>query len=122
MTVVDSSGWLEYFKGGPLAGRYEEYLRAPDLLVPAIVLYEVYKVLRRDRSEEGALAAAARLKAAETVPLDERIALEAADISLEHGLAMADAIVYASAQARGAVLVTSDRHFEGMDGVEYVAR
>ena len=119
--VVDSSGWLEFFKGGPLAGRYEEYLRAPDLLVPTIVLYEVYKVLRRDVGESEALLGAARLKTAEIIPLDERIALEAAEISLQHGLAMADAIVYASARARGAILVTGDRHFEGMEGVEYIA-
>jgi predicted nucleic acid-binding protein len=41
------------------------------------------------------------------IPLTERVALDAADVSLQHGLAMADAIVYATAQAHDAVLVTS---------------
>jgi predicted nucleic acid-binding protein len=39
----------------------------------------------------------------------ESIALEAADISLAHGLAMADSLVYATARRHGATLVTPTR-------------
>ena len=122
MILVDSSGWLGYFKGGPLADAYEPYLQAPGLVVPTIVLYEVYKVLCRDLSEDEALLGAARLKAAEVVPLDDSVAMAAADISLHHGLAMADAIVYATAQAHDALLVTSDQHFAELPGVKYIPK
>ena len=47
MYLVDSCGWLEWFTEGPLAEEYRPYLEKNDeLLIPAIVLYEVYKVLK----------------------------------------------------------------------------
>lgn len=124
MILVDSSGWIEHLTGGPLADAYTEYLAAPDLLVPTIVLCEVYKFVRREISEEVAMRVAARLKSARMVPLDESLALEAADLSLDHGLPMADAIVYvyATAQAHQATLVTSDEHFAGLAGVTYLEK
>jgi predicted nucleic acid-binding protein len=122
LTIVDSCGWLEYFKDSPLADHYEAYLAGPDLVVPTVVLYEVYKVLCRDLSQQGANWAAARLKTSMVVPLDDRLALYAVELSLQHGLAMADAIVYATAQSWDALLVTSDSHFEGLPGVEYIER
>jgi predicted nucleic acid-binding protein len=76
----------------------------------------VYKVVRRDLSEERAIEAVAAMHRAEVVALDESLAIEAADLSLEHGLAMADAIVYATAQRGGATLVTADADFEGLPG------
>jgi predicted nucleic acid-binding protein len=46
--------------------------------------------------------------------LDTSLALEAADVSLEHGLAMADSIVYATARRHGAKVVTGDADFDGL--------
>lgn len=84
------------------------------MLVSAIEIYEVYKVIRRDLSEERALEAVSALRRATIVPVDASLALEAADISLERGLAMADSIVYATAKRYGARLVTTDADFEGL--------
>ncbi len=53
---------------------------------------------------------------ARIVALDESLAIEAADISLAHGLAMADAVVYATAVRHRATLVTADADFEGLLG------
>lgn len=122
MTLVDSSGWIEFFADGPLADEYARVLEAGDLLVPSIVLYEVYKVIRREVSEEAALLAVARMRQGTVVALDETAALEAADASLLHGLAMADAIVYSAAQAHEATLVTSDEHFANLSGVRYLGK
>ena len=80
----------------------------------AIEMYEVYKVIRRDISEERALEAVSALGRATIVPVDASLALEAADVSLEHDLAMADSIVYATARRYGAPLVTADTDFEGL--------
>jgi predicted nucleic acid-binding protein len=74
-------------------------------------VYEVYKVIRRDISEERALAAVAAMRRAVIAPVDESLALEAADVSLAHGLAMADSLVYATARRHGAKLVTTDADF-----------
>jgi predicted nucleic acid-binding protein len=121
-TVLDSSGWVEFFAGGPLAGRFEPYARAPaDLVTPTIVVYEVYKILKRERGEETALIAVASLSATLVSPLTETIALHAADISLQYRLAMADAIVYATSREHGARVVTGDADLKDLPGVVYVA-
>ena len=80
----------------------------------AIEIYEVYKVIRRDLSEERAVEAVSALRRAAIAPVDESLAVEAADLSLAHGLAMADSIVYATARRHGATLVTADADFDGL--------
>ena len=113
--LVDSSGWVEFIGDGPLAEKFAPYFeREEHLLVPAIVLYEVYKKLL---SAQGSTAADRFLSAAlraRLVPIDERLALLAARISLDRRLAMADAMIYATALAAGAHLITSDSHFQGL--------
>jgi predicted nucleic acid-binding protein len=71
-------------------------------------------VIRRDLSEERAVEAVSALRRATIAPVDESLALEAADVSLAHGLAMADSIVYATARRFRATLVTGDTDFEGL--------
>jgi toxin FitB len=84
--------------------------------VSVIEIYEVYKVIRRDVSEERALAAIAAMRQATIAAVDESLALEAADLSLAYGLAMADSLVYATARRHGARLITGDVDFNGLPG------
>ncbi len=84
--------------------------------MPAVVLYEVYKKLKSFSGEDAAIGASAQLARAGAVPLTEALALSAADLSLAHKLAMADAMVLATARAAGAELVTLDADFEGLPG------
>jgi predicted nucleic acid-binding protein len=123
MIVVDSSGWLEFLTDGPLAEEYAVHLREPsEVITPSIVLYEVYKHSKRLRGEEGGLDASAIMTKTLIVPLDEETAMEAADLSLEYKLAMADAIVLATARLHNAEVVTSDVDFEGIPGVIYIPK
>ena len=93
MKVVDSSGWLEFFTDGPLAETYAGHLSdLSQILTPTIVLYEVFKRIKREWGEDDALTAAAQLRKTQIVVLTETVALKAADLSLEHRLAMADAV------------------------------
>jgi predicted nucleic acid-binding protein len=116
--LVDSSGWIEFLGDGPLAAKFAPYFeREERLVVPGVVLYEVYKKLL---SVAGSTAADRFLSAAlraRVVPIDERLALLAARISLERRLAMADSMIYATALAVGAHVVTSDAHFQGLPAV-----
>ena len=119
--LLDSSGWIEFFTDGPLADRYAAYLTPRhQLITPTIVLYEVYKKIKREKGEETALLFAGRLNATQVVQLTESIALLAADVSLRHGLAMADAIVYATAKDQDAEVVTGDADLKDLPGVVYV--
>ncbi len=115
MHVVDSCGWLEWFSDGALAEAYGTYLTdAEQLLVPGVVLYEVYKILKREIGEERALFAVSYMKTATVIPIDDHIALKAADLALQHHLAMADAMVYATALIHDSTLYTSNADFKGL--------
>jgi predicted nucleic acid-binding protein len=118
IVLLDSSGWLEYITGEEKADAFGDILqREIQVLVPTIVLYEVLKILllRAGRSEADAfLSEALRRK---VVDLTDTIALAAASLSIDYKLPMADAIIYATARAHQAELVTSDAHFTGLPGV-----
>jgi predicted nucleic acid-binding protein len=123
MNVVDSSGWLEYFAEGPNAGHFAAAVTATDeLVVPTVTLYEVFKVVLREASENAALQAVAALARGTVADLTPGLALAAAKLSLQHTLPMADAIILATAQAHGATLWTQDAHFQGIGGVRYFQR
>ena len=116
--LVDSSGWLEYITGDSKAELFVPYFEGGLLLlVPTIVLYEVRKVLLfRQRRAEADLFLSHALRRS-ILPLDELIALSAANLSLQYHLSMADAVIYATAQVHHAEVVTSDAHFSGLAGV-----
>ena len=121
MILVDSTGWIEMFVTGPRAPEFSRKLGEADgVLVPTVVLYEIYKYVRREASEDEAEQIAMSLQTYQVTLLTEQLALEAADFSLQHGLPMADAIIYATARAHDATLVTSDVHFAELPGVEYL--
>jgi len=123
MNVVDSSGWLEYFAKGPNTTFFKPVIHNTEaLLVPTICLYEVYKRIATQRDEEEALAAIAWMATGQVVDLNQEVAIQAADLSREHKLAMADSIIYATARAFHATLWTQDAHFSGLEGVEYVEK
>jgi predicted nucleic acid-binding protein len=118
LIVVDSSGWIEFFADGPHAEEFAARLRQPaNVLTPTVAIYEVYKWIKRERSEDEALDAVATMKKTRVLDLTEQIALIAADLSLAHGLAMADSIMLAFAQDNRAELVTTDSGFERIAGV-----
>lgn len=121
MNLVDSSGWIEFFTAGPLSDKYAAYLKnTGNLIIPTIVIYEVYKKIKKGCSEEEALMAVAQMARAEEVLLDEPLALFAADVSIKYNLAMADAIVYATAIQKNSRLITGDEHFEGLPMVVFI--
>jgi len=121
LILVDSSGWIEYLTDRPKAAAFARYLEGREpLLASAIEIYEIYKVIRRDVSEEVAIEAIAALDRAQIVPVDQSLALEAADLALAHGLAMADAIIYATAIRNDATVVTGDIDFEGLPGTKVI--
>ena len=116
--VVDSSGWLEYLTDDVNAARFAPYLEGNyEVVVPAIVVYEVYKKLlaTSGRSAVESFASEASIRA--NLPLDGTLAIRAATVSVDRRLALADAIVYATALAENAELITGDAHFQGLPGV-----
>jgi predicted nucleic acid-binding protein len=120
MNIVDSSGWLEYFADGPNAEHFVAPLKnTGDLIVPSITLFEVFKVILRERNEDQALRAIAVMQQGRVVDLSSDIAIEAAKISVENKIPMADSIILATARLYGATVWTQDEDFAGLPEVRF---
>jgi len=120
MNIVDSSGWLAYFADEPNAKRFLTPLKdTASLVVPSITIYEVFKVVLRETSENEALQAAAAMQKGTVVDLTVTLAIAASKISLEHGLPMADSVIFATAKAFDAAIWTQDSDFKNIAGVKY---
>jgi toxin FitB len=123
MNLVDSSGWLAYFSGDANAGQFAPIVQAADrLVVPTICLYEVFKRILTQRGEEATLQAVGMMSLGITADLTPEIAINAAQLSTERKLAMADSIILATARAHKAMLWTQDADFAGVEGVRYIAK
>ncbi len=120
MRVVDTSAWIEWFIDSALGRKLaSEFPPREECVVPTIVQLELAKWLRREVGEEQADEVIAYTRKCIVVTLDTSIALLAAELHREHGLATADAIVYATAQARSAHLLTCDAQLAKLPGVLY---
>jgi predicted nucleic acid-binding protein len=116
--LIDSSAWLQYLTQDQDAAKFAPFIESGTAtLVPTIVLYEVVKVLMRERGKNVADRFISEALRRVVVPLDEGLAVAAAHISNETKLGMADAIIYATAQAHQAQVVTGDAAFRGLPGV-----
>jgi predicted nucleic acid-binding protein len=120
MRLVDTSVWVEWLIGSPLGARLAAELPKPEQwLVPTIVQLELAKWLTREAGEDKADRVIAFTETCVVADLDTTTALAAAELCAKHGLATADAIVYATALMHDADLVTCDRHFENLPGVRF---
>ena len=118
MRLVDTSAWIEWLIGSPVGPALASDLpQRGEWLVPTIIQLELTKWLTREKGEDAADRVVAFTQTCLVVDLDTSIALSAADLSARHKLATADAIVYATALARAADLLTCDRHFETLPSV-----
>lgn len=121
--LVDTCGWIEYATDGPLADTFAPYFRdLTRLVVPTVIQFELFKWGCRERDESTALELIGLTEHGQVVPLTTPIALLAADLASQHRLAMADALIYATARQESVVLATCDMHFSGIPGVRYVAK
>lgn len=121
MNIIDSSGWLEYFAAGPNAGFFSSAVEdTEELIVPTISIYEVFKRVLQQRSENEALQVVGQMHQGRVVDLDPGIAISAARLSIQHRMPMADSVMLATARNHGAVLWTQDAHFDGLADVRYV--
>ncbi len=123
MNVVDSSGWLEYFADESNAAFFAPAIEAgSELVVPSLSLYEVFRRILQQRSEDEALRAVALMMQGSVVDLTPTIALSAAVLSLRLKLPMADSLMLATAQAYNATFWTQDADFQNIPGVRYVRK
>ena len=123
MRVVDTSAWLEWLSDSALGRKVGLELPSTEgWIVPTIVQYELARCLTREVSEDAADDTIAFSTECVVTSLSTRLAVQAAEIAKDHALAMADAIIYATAVAMGADLLTCDAHFAKLPRVIYIAK
>ena len=123
MILVDTSAWMEWLAKSPTGERVRPMLPdASELIVPTIVQLELSKGLTRIMGEDVADRVIAFTEECKIVDLDTAIALAAAEASREHGLSTADAIIFATAKAEEATLLTCDCDFAELPGVNYIEK
>ncbi len=123
MNVVDSCGWLEYFADGQNADFFAPAIEdTSSLIVPAVSLFEVFKRILQQRTEDDALRAIAVMQQGRVVVLDNALAISAAKLSFDLKLPMADSLILATARFNAATLWTQDADFEHIPDVRYIKK
>ena len=120
MNIVDSSGWLEFFTDGPNADSFSKPLASTEfLIVPSVSVFEVFKVVLRERDEDAALLAVSLMRQGKIIDLSFELSIQAARLSHDFRIPMADSIILTTAYAYDAVVWTQDADFKGFKNVRY---
>ena len=120
MSLVDSSGWLEYFTDGKNAEHFAPVLSDIErLIVSTVNIYEVYKKVISEMDEDNALQAVAMMQQAKVIEITPSIAVQAAKISYLYKLPMADCLIYITAREHNAIVWTQDSDLKDLEGVQY---
>ena len=123
MNVVDSCGWLEHLIGGSNAQFFEPILLDQDqLLIPQLVIYEVCRRVLQFGAPGTADKVFRSMSALRVVTLDADGAYMAAQSAIRYKLHMADALIWQTAQAHGAILYTQDAALAHLPDVKYHAK
>lgn len=118
--LLDSSAWIECLDDGPNTPHFAPILhKLPALLIPTIVLTEVRKVALGQRTQGQAEEVTQAMRSGLIVPIDEEIAISAADLFLKYKLPLADSLIYAITLAHKATIWTQDSDFDGLPHVRY---
>lgn len=123
MNVVDSCGWLEFMANGANAPFFAPaLLNEKELVIPSVVIFEVCKrltVLAQAPALDAFLSVVERCN---VVHLNHVEMASAAKAGIERKLALADAIIWQTAQSHHATLYTQDTDLKGLPGVLFKAK
>jgi len=118
---LDSSAWLAYF----LAENEEvkNIIDANNSLSTSIIsLFEIKRKLLKEKYLQEKIATALKFIKTRSliINLNEDITEQAANISVQEGLAAIDSLIYTSAQKNKSLLVTGDNDFRKLNDVKII--
>jgi predicted nucleic acid-binding protein len=120
MNLVDSSGWLEYLTDSKNAKWFAPAIEKTDeLIVSTINIYEIYKKVLSKKDENSAIQVIGLMQQAKVVDVNLRIAIQAAKLSYEQKVPMADSLIYITARQYNAIVWTQDIDFKNLKGVKF---
>jgi predicted nucleic acid-binding protein len=129
--VIDTYAWVEYLVGSRLGGKTKELVEGGNSSTPSVVVGELVKWYLREveagrrtnREMNDHLEFVS--EATSVVPLDDALARQAGELDFlmkkrVRGWPLTDSIIYATARARGAKVVSGDPHFKGLADVQFL--
>ena len=120
MNLVDSSGWLEYLADAKNAKLFAPAIeKTEELIVSTINIYEIYKKILLEKDENSAMQVIGLMQQAKVIEVSSTIAIQAAKLSYEQKIPMADSLIYITARQNNAIVWTQDADFKDLDGVRY---
>lgn len=114
--LIDTSIWLDYL----FKDKYKEIIDLSEtVLISSLTIFEIRRKMLKDKLDHAAIEAALFFVQRKSLiePVSTEIAELAAQLSVKHQLAAADALIYASAQHHRVQLITRDNDFRGLSGV-----
>jgi len=120
MKALDSFAWIEYFTGSKRGSKVREYIDGEGpIYTPSICLTEIKsRYLKEGKDPTNRINLI--LDRSLIIPIEQNVALAAADVKQKHKLHTIDAIIYASSQLKKLTLVTGDQHFQDLPNVEII--
>jgi predicted nucleic acid-binding protein len=117
---LDTSAWIEITHDGPNAPKFAKAVeKAETIIVSTISIYEIARYTTRVADENATAEILSCLYQYNPTSITSEIAELAATLGPRHKLAMADALIYATARSHNATLWTQDSDFEGLPHVKY---
>lgn len=120
---LDTSGWIEIAHDGANGKQFAEALTTVGpIIVSTISLYEIARYTRRVADDATTRAILEFVEQHTVTPVTREVAALAASLGSRHQLAMADALIYATALYCKATLWTQDADFEGLPRVRLFSK
>ncbi len=117
--LLDTSILIDLF-GKHVTDETKEKLRNSRVCISIVSWYEIIRFFYKTGQVKNLWLVKNRLRQYDLKPLTPDICQKAASASHSENLSMADGLIYASAQANGLRLMTSDSDLKGKPEVEFV--
>lgn len=122
MKLLDTSAWIEFFKGSVLGEKVKRILKEEQAYTSAITLAEVSRWVQENRGDVGFAIGQIRENSI-IIPLEEPILIESGVRYVElratkKKISMIDVIIYVTAIRHGLELITKDPDFKGLPAVK----
>jgi predicted nucleic acid-binding protein len=120
--LVDSSAWIEYFKGTRMSREIELILFSEEELVASsVTVAEVYRYLLVNSSEQADKCIQFLLERSFVIPITTEIAKQTARLQQTHKFSLADAFIMTTARIHDAKILTCDADFKKEPDVIYLS-
>ncbi|HLC53825.1 MAG TPA: PIN domain-containing protein [Candidatus Nanoarchaeia archaeon] len=122
MILLDSSAWVEMFRGNSLGNKIQEIIIGNVIYTCTLSIAEIAKwCAENGLNEEKYIKIIEENSTLLSLKRDDLIFAGKLCVFHKkkvHNFGLVDACIYASAHLHGAVVLTTDHHFKGLEGIE----